>query len=123
MTAVAHVQAPPTTTAAAATPSSLPWLAHESDDDEGSEDDDGADDNGDFDDDPEVAYLLRGEGGQGLGAAAGSEARPVDVILADRIRVVRHEGKWRVRLGSGCARLGGREHRVLDWALAVDVDF
>jgi hypothetical protein len=46
-----------------------------------------------------------------------------DVVIADRARVARHEGGWRVRLGSGCARLRGKEYRVNEWTLKLDVDF
>ena len=46
-----------------------------------------------------------------------------NTILADRVRVARSTDAWRLRLRSGCARLGGQEHRVLEWKLKLNVDF
>jgi hypothetical protein len=46
-----------------------------------------------------------------------------DVVIADGVSVRRKDGLWVFKLGSGCARLRGREQRVVNWEIRAKVDF
>jgi hypothetical protein len=85
-------------------------------------------------DDPELAYLLPQKAAKpgpaaspsssSASSAAGAPGSVCEnTVLADRVRVAKSGGVWRLKLRSGCARLGGQEHRVLNWNFKINMFF
>jgi hypothetical protein len=111
----------------------------------GGDDNEDDDEDDEFETDPEVSYLYENRGSLSASSSlpyssstasyppsssaptSSSSSVVSDVIFADRARIIRKDknagGEWTLKLGSGCARLSGREYRVLKWTLKVRTGF